>query len=103
MTAKKDAEPKKPNALVQLWEGLGTLASRWLDLSAVHGARLSAIEARLAALDGGNDAAQAKRAAIVAANAERAANGKDPLGLRMASDGESIEWFGTDTMGRPKQ
>jgi len=102
MNAKNDTEPKKPNALLALWKGLGTLTARWVDLSAVHGARLSAVEDRLAALDGGSNAAQAKRAAIVAANADRAANGKDPLGLRVASDGESIEWCSADTMGRPK-
>lgn len=97
------ANQKKPTAFALLCENIAIFVARWRDLSAFQGARLSEIEDRLAALDGGHDAAQAKRAAIVAANAKRAAIGQDALGLRLASDGKSIEWCSAATMGRPKQ
>lgn len=91
------AKPKQPTAFARLCNNVKIIVARSSDMTALQNARLSAIEDRLAALDGGHNAARAQRTAIVTVNAKRAENGQAALGLRMGRDGESIEWCGSMT------
>jgi hypothetical protein len=64
-----------------------------------HGARLAAIENRLTALDGGDDAEAAMRSALGTADGHRCDEGESPLGFRLAGSGDTarVEWIGSNT------
>lgn len=90
----KKPTAKKPSPLALVWRSLTALLTRQQDTASFQAARLSAIEDRLAALDGGADADAARRDAVAKVNAGRLAEGAGPLAFRIDGDGPDakIEW-----------
>jgi hypothetical protein len=68
------------------------LLGRTFDLCAFHAARISAIEQRLALLDGGPDAKTAKQEGYTQANASRGMSGRGPLMFALDSTATKIIW-----------
>jgi hypothetical protein len=62
---------------------LETLTARISDATAFHTKRLDQIEDRLARLDGGHDATEAKLRAYELVNASRRGTGTAPLGFKI--------------------
>jgi hypothetical protein len=75
---------KKPTTLTERIVGLiETLTVRMNDYAALDARRTEAIENRLAELDGGPDATQARSNAFEALNSARRRAGKAPLGFEI--------------------
>lgn len=92
----------KQSPFLAVWNALTALVLRDRDMSSWQNARLSEIEDRLAALDGGHDADAARRHAVDKANATRIANGADQLGFRLTGRGADtrIEWIAPEAKVR---
>lgn len=87
------AAPTKQNPWVRIWDATRALAIRTRDMASWQNARLSAVENRLAELDGGADADAARAAALADANARRVSAGGDKLAFRIGNNA-TIEWVG---------
>lgn len=84
---------KSPSPIASIWKSMTTLLVRQTDTAAHQAKRLAAIEDRLAALDGGNDAHAAARDALDRANVARAVAGADPLAFTIGAKG-NVVWTG---------
>lgn len=78
----------KPTAFASLCASVKTIVRRMIDGGDVTDARLAAVEARLAALDGGDEAPAARRKAIAAVSGERADIDGAPLSMKVGADGK---------------
>ncbi len=89
---------KTPGPLARVWRALESVAQRLnqrQELSAFYARRISTLEDRIAAIDGGDDTASASRAALRDMNAERKQQGNPSLSFRFKnSTGGEIEWTG---------
>lgn len=85
-----------PGVLDKVVATLGVFA-REIELAILSRRRLRAIEDRLAALDGGDDAARAIRAAAIAESATRMTSGEPALSFHFQSSAGSTVVFGAGT------
>ena len=74
---------KQKSPLMRAWVAIGSLARQATDVHEFNKVRIQSIENRLAALDGGPDAAGARVAAYDAVNASRRRAGDKPLGFKI--------------------
>jgi len=83
-TTKPAAKPK-PSIIDRILGVLETTIRRWRDDVEFTGARLTAIEERLAKLDYGYASDEAKTAALFTVNEARRTAGSKPLSFRLAN------------------
>lgn len=86
----------KKSPLVRIWNAIGVIATRSTDTTTYTSHRLAAIEDRLAALDGGDDANAARHSAFARSEDARLIRGERPIGFRIGS-GDVLEWSAPET------